>query len=399
MTGRRKPFVRVQADWVRAIETVHAPFETDAEWAEAIGEVTQPIFPDAVNLLFYVIEHGPDFTESAHITTISKSPPAEVAGMLTAMRALGPDAFEAYHYPRTAVSLQTEIARRMGIRQGKRVAEFAKQFGVGEAIGIVSNPAPGVVSVLAAMSDQPIELHSYERQLLTRLALHIDAGHRARRRPEQIEAELTHDGRILHRASSLSPPTHEATPAAKLETHVARVNEARSRSTRKTGEAVELWSALLAGRASLIPKNRGGYLLINNPPETHESRELKPIEQSVLSLAARGMSTKLIGYALGIASSAVSSHLAHAASKIGVLSRVELLRVAAILARDPRSVLPDVELTGAEKEILDGLQRGLSNREIAHERSRSVRTIANQVAALLRKTGRSRRGLIGSSSR
>lgn len=44
-----------------------------------------------------------------------------------------------------------------------------------------------------------------------------------------------------------------------------------------------------------------------------------------------------------------------------------------------------VPLTGAEREVLDLLLRGLSNAEIATRRHRSGRTVANQVASLLAK--------------
>jgi DNA-binding NarL/FixJ family response regulator len=46
--------------------------------------------------------------------------------------------------------------------------------------------------------------------------------------------------------------------------------------------------------------------------------------------------------------------------------------------------LPD-ELTKAEKAVAAHLLEGLSNREIAKARGTSVRTIANQVAAIFRK--------------
>ncbi len=44
-------------------------------------------------------------------------------------------------------------------------------------------------------------------------------------------------------------------------------------------------------------------------------------------------------------------------------------------------------LTPAERQILAAILRGMSNDEIARERGRSVRTVANQIAALFRKTG------------
>ncbi len=98
---------------------------------------------------------------------------------------------------------------------------------------------------------------------------------------------------------------------------------------------------------------------------------------------------------LGVSPARVSSKLASAAAKVGVFSRAELVRLAAMLAPDPRADLADNALTDAEREVLELLQHGLSNKEIAKRRSRSVRTIANQVASLLRKTkSSSRRALL-----
>ncbi len=69
----------------------------------------------------------------------------------------------------------------------------------------------------------------------------------------------------------------------------------------------------------------------------------------------------------------------------------ELVRVAAMLTRDPRARFSETTLTTAERDVLGLLRQGLTNREIARIRCRSVRTIANQVAALLQKTGAANR--------
>jgi DNA-binding NarL/FixJ family response regulator len=59
-------------------------------------------------------------------------------------------------------------------------------------------------------------------------------------------------------------------------------------------------------------------------------------------------------------------------------------------------VAPPPELSTAEADVLARLARGQSNAEIAKARKTSVRTVANQVASLLRKTGAaSRFELIG----
>lgn len=48
---------------------------------------------------------------------------------------------------------------------------------------------------------------------------------------------------------------------------------------------------------------------------------------------------------------------------------------------------PPAELSKAERAVLERVVRGESNAAIARARKTSVRTIANQVASLLRKTG------------
>lgn len=96
--------------------------------------------------------------------------------------------------------------------------------------------------------------------------------------------------------------------------------------------------------------------------------------------------TKQIAYALGTSTPTISTRLALAASKVGVATRADLIRLAALLTREPRADFPDAVLTSAERDVLSLVERGLSNRAIAAMRQRSVRTIANQVASLLRKT-------------
>jgi len=52
---------------------------------------------------------------------------------------------------------------------------------------------------------------------------------------------------------------------------------------------------------------------------------------------------------------------------------------------------PPADLSSAEADVLARLARGQSNAEIAKARKTSARTVANQVASLLRKTGASSR--------
>jgi DNA-binding NarL/FixJ family response regulator len=49
------------------------------------------------------------------------------------------------------------------------------------------------------------------------------------------------------------------------------------------------------------------------------------------------------------------------------------------------------ELSAAEREVFDLVRRGLSNKEIAAERGRSVATVKNQLQSVLQKFGVSSR--------
>jgi DNA-binding NarL/FixJ family response regulator len=56
---------------------------------------------------------------------------------------------------------------------------------------------------------------------------------------------------------------------------------------------------------------------------------------------------------------------------------------------------PHATLTEAERAVVSGVLRGLSNAQIAADRGASVRTVANQLASIFRKLGvRSRHELI-----
>lgn len=65
----------------------------------------------------------------------------------------------------------------------------------------------------------------------------------------------------------------------------------------------------------------------------------------------------------------------------------------------PALPVPTDGLTSAEAAVLRHVLGGLSNRDIAKRRNTSVRTVANQVAAILRKLGfRSRYELVATLS-
>jgi len=147
------------------------------------------------------------------------------------------------------------------------------------------------------------------------------------------------------------------------------------------GEArLAAWTALTSGAYCVLVEERV-YLFVT--PE-RPSRPLTQAELVVVDAAARALRGKEIAYTLGIAPSTVSATLSSAASKLG-LSSTDLARLARALVVGP-STANEPSLSDAERKVLALLLEGKSNAEIAHARNRSIRTIANQVASILRKT-------------
>ena len=150
------------------------------------------------------------------------------------------------------------------------------------------------------------------------------------------------------------------------------------------------------------------YLVVRgNAPEARIARALTPLEREMLERVALGQSNKFVSYELGTSESCVSAYLTRARLKLGVRSRTELVQLMQfgnLASTDPcaesfcvqagESVVLRVAreqgatpaiLTSSERFIFRAILAGLSNAEIAMQRGRSLRTVANQVVSVFRK--------------
>lgn len=156
-------------------------------------------------------------------------------------------------------------------------------------------------------------------------------------------------------------------------------------ATGDRGARLAAWIAVLRGEYAVeqhaARQGEDVYLFVERA-----ARPLSATEAAAATAAAHAHAGKLIAHDIGVAPSTVSMALASAASKIGLASAIELARLARALVTEA-DVLDASALTAAEREVLALLVAGKSNREIAAARRRSVRTVANQVASILRKTG------------
>lgn len=168
---------------------------------------------------------------------------------------------------------------------------------------------------------------------LTRIAAHVTSARRLRDAtgaPTAIDASdavIDPSGTVRHAVGAARGLTERAT----LREAVRRIERARGRARRAApAEAVELWLGLVSGRWSLVDHvdtdGRRFVLARRNEPRTREPLALRGLERHVAAYAARGHPSKYIAYLLGVPPSTVGSLLASARRKLGVRSRLELIR-------------------------------------------------------------------------
>jgi DNA-binding CsgD family transcriptional regulator len=104
-------------------------------------------------------------------------------------------------------------------------------------------------------------------------------------------------------------------------------------------ERPTLWGRVLGGELAVDRHyvDDGQEILVLRPG----ARSISERERQVIDLLASGTSSKAVGYDLGLAPSTVSTHVTSALAKLGVRTKVELIRLHALL-HDAEEVEIDV---------------------------------------------------------
>lgn len=168
---------------------------------------------------------------------------------------------------------------------------------------------------------------------------------------------------------------------------------------------VQGWHALKQGSTGLSHR----VTICRDTLAPHPGHRFTPLEFRSSYLAGHGFTAKQIASALSVTEAATRGALGRALQKLGLRCSTQLpsfwLSLSATGMRfEPRSGLElllfecaldpldgAVRLTTVERAVLRLIVDGESNRGIAERRGTSVRTVANQVAAMYRKFGASSR--------
>jgi DNA-binding CsgD family transcriptional regulator len=225
---------------------------------------------------------------------------------------------------------------------------FAKMaaMGVADLVAINGFDPTGMGVCLQLWVPHLVDFERTECALFRRVAHHLSAAHRVRRRlrssgasadtADGAEAVLDRHGRVVHASG---PAKNKTAQMDLVETSKARDATLSRRGDR--AHALGRWRPLTDARWTLVDSfERDGARYIvarENQAEVQGLLALSDRERQVVAYVALGQSTKETAYALGISDTTVRVHLKHAATKLGVRTRAELLRHRQVKALCPHT--------------------------------------------------------------
>ncbi len=381
-------------DYVSIVEACYRPDDSDQSWLQGVLEAARPLLDLGGGIALSLVQEG---TQGRRVVL------SQGAGRLTDMVRLSwplieqtdAESYQKLFYPRKLVVAASALAPTFSAPARMALQQFLNFTQAEDLVGMLGYPGDGWAFAMFVALDREGVAPSV-REALRRLRIHVEASLRLRLfASADAVAVIRPDGALEHvREGALDEDTRAA-----IGRHAVSIDRARSaRGRADAGGALSLWHALVEGRYSLVERlesdGKRYYHAFENAPHVRALRAITETEAVVLSLTLRGLSGKEVAYSTGLSQARISTALALAAERLGFTRREDLLRVGASLLQ-AHEELAEVELTQAEKDVLTLVRHGLSNREIAEMRGTSINTVANQLAALLRKTGAiSRRALL-----
>jgi DNA-binding CsgD family transcriptional regulator len=314
------------ADLVAIIEACYATdLDDDQRWLSGIIDSAQPGLASHRGIVSYLYESAEG---------------GRVQPLQIVMRGIVGDVTEPFlrdviaQVPGELVQQLTQpvmSGRSVAFPNQEQVWAHLKHQGIEDILVVHGRDPSGRGCYLGAALSGQADVSVRSTRLWSRLAAHMAAGYRLRRRLRpsggaETEAILSRDGRVEHAESpAQSPAALQALREAAL-----AIGKARGPLRNSDPEAaVAEWRGLIAARWSLIERfeNDGkSYLLARrNDPPIADVSSLSPRELQAVAYASLGHTNKLIAYEMGIAPSTVGVLLYRAAARLSARSRNELI--------------------------------------------------------------------------
>jgi DNA-binding CsgD family transcriptional regulator len=323
----------MSGDFVTVVEAAYRLDLDDREWLSVLANAAQPLLDRG----FGVIGYDYDFSHEPE-----RIGPVANAGLVDGALEAG---FK-YHLSRSKEERLRFYRSGPCITVHEIYAEEAPPAPTGtedlarlrikDSLAIVANDPGDVGTMLLAPDVELVQIEPRSRNLWSYVAAHIAAGRRLRRRLpdgpgvsfEHAEAILDTRGQVVHAGDGAKDKLQRE---ALREAAVA-IDAARGALRREEPEAaLSLWRALVRGTWTLVDQfdqdgRRFVIALRNAPSATRARATLTPLERSIVGLLSSGHSNKIVAYELGISPSTVTRVTQSACRKLGLRSRLDLVR-------------------------------------------------------------------------
>lgn len=356
-------------------------------WLSSVFDATQPLLEHGFGFGFSMQRDGANGLEP--VLTGSRGMAINPFASSRVAAVLDRETFRTLWFPPSPVTFMTPLLTDLSRDRRDAVRQYLSDAGVTDMLGIVGYPTHETAFVLWSCVSARAQVSRKKRDVLHKLRIHLEAGLRLRARSrEEAVAVFATNGRLLHRSECVGDRDLDAM-CRNACTH-AKLREGRHQIDQSS--VLDAWRGLVNGHWSLVERTdtdgKRRYYAYANPPNAISYRALSEIESAVLDLTCKGLSGKQVAYALGVAASSVTRRIDRAASRLGFRRHVDLIQFASGILKSETFLARALPvLSKSESAILQLVREGLSNRAIARARGTSERTVANQVAALLRKTG------------
>jgi DNA-binding CsgD family transcriptional regulator len=335
-------------DPIALVEACYALRSTEEQWLQAIADAARPLMRAPTVIAYHV-----DIDDKGiHIDRVVQSGEGmgDVAGQLRAYgegygRRRAGTASAQDHETLSVIDrivgaqLREPVDRMLMSEMQSCGPRWAYTLGksVRELCFLINHHIDGHgATYIVGPRDKPGLMHASERLQYQKLSAHIKAGLRLRRRLGELmqgAPKVSEGGAVLDAAAKVvhaDGDAREDDARQALEQRAREIDRARTREGGRDEHALEVWQGLISGRWSLVERfdsdGKRFMLAHKNAEDVADPRGLTALEARVTGLAVRGYSDKLIAYHLGVAESTASVQLASALRKLGIRSRVELVR-------------------------------------------------------------------------
>jgi len=308
-------------DLIAAIEAAYDRSSSDVIWLEQLARIVAPSFGAGSShpISTFIYDLHPN--TGIHISDFASVGDAPYTCAHFEKQHAEVDA--AAHRLAYECDMFTLLSRAVGEKLARTTIMAAGMTGE-DSLGLRANITP--TSGVILTTHVPRGYRIRDRTMWTRLASHVGTAARLRRTPSPgAPSVLTPSGKLEHGTARAVAARADLASAAKS------MDRARGKLRRVDPEAASaLWQAMVRGEWSLVDwidhDGKRFLLAYDNPVEAAPRQGLTARERQVVACAAMGHTNKLIAYDLGLSTGSVSAILSRAAKKLGVSSRVALIR-------------------------------------------------------------------------